>query len=232
MNKTLLIGGLAVAAAAAGVYLVSLGGKSQLVNLPLPPQGAGQEQTQNRNNGQNQSTPAVNPSGEYTIAELLSMNQPMKCTWKQSLEEGAEVTNIIYINGKNFYQDVTMGDVGHAFTISDGDYLYIWNDFTNVASKMKYSEMEAASQPDQAKQNEAVSTNQKHDFLCDKWAPDNSKFIPPSDKQFEDVTEEMTQAVGDLQQNSEKYKQQACDMCRKAPSPELVGECLKNMQCE
>jgi len=231
MNKTLLIGGLVIVAGA-GTYFIFSGAKNQPASSLLP-QGARQEQNrdQNQSNGQDQSQTAVNPSGEYTINELLTMSRPMKCTWKQSLNEGAEVTNIIYVNGKKFYQDVTMGDVGHAYTISDGDYLYIWNDFTGVASKMKYSEMEAASQPGEGKPS-AADINQKHDFLCEKWAADNSKFIPPSDKQFNDVTEEMNEAMGDLQQNSEKYEQQACDMCRKAPSPELVDQCLKSMQCE
>jgi hypothetical protein len=79
----------------------------------------------------------VNPSGEYTINELLTMNKPLKCTWKDSAAGDKDVSNIIYINGKKFYQDVTMGDIGHSFTVSDGDYLYIWNDFNDMASKIK-----------------------------------------------------------------------------------------------
>jgi len=41
----------------------------------------------------------------------------------------------------------------------------------------------------------------------------------------------MGQAVQDLKENSEEYKQQACDLCQKAPSQELIDNCLKNMQC-
>lgn len=230
MNKLFLFGGLAVLVVAAAYFMIS-GGNNQPITPSLAPQGVGQEQAQGQSSGQDQSQPAVNPRGEYTINELLTMNQPMKCTWKQSLKEGAEVTNIIYMNGKKFYQDVTMGDIGHAFTISDGEYLYVWNDFTNVATKMKYSEIEAASQPAPG-EPAAANTSQKHDFLCEKWSVDNSKFVPPSGKQFNDMTEEMNQVMGDLQQNSGKYEQQTCDMCRNAPSPELVEQCLANMKCE
>jgi len=227
MNKTLLIGGLVVLVAVAGIYFSFSNQKTQKEGIPA--ENTGQP---NQNQEQNQGQTDINPSGAYTINELLTMNKPMKCTWKQSIEAGAQVTNIIYINGKNFYQDVTMGDMGHVYTVSDGDFLYIWNDFSDMASKMKYSEMQAASQQAQGKQNGGVDTNQKLDFLCEKWTVDNSFFVPPSDKNFTDITDEMTQAVGNLQQNAGEYQQQACDICRKAPSQELIDQCLKNMKCE
>lgn len=225
MNKTLLIGGLAVLAAGAGAYFIFSGGDNRSAGSFLP-LGAGQDQTQN------QSQLAVNPSGAYTINELLAMNRPMKCAWKQSLEEGAEVTNIIYIDGEKFYQEVAMGDIGRAYTVSDGKYLYIWNDFTPAASKINIKEAEKQSQSGRQETSGAADLEQQRDFVCEKWTADNAKFVPPSGKQFADITEEMTQMMGDLQENSGEYKQQACDMCRQAPSPELVEECMRSMGCE
>jgi len=139
----------------------------------------------------NQTNGTVNPSGQYSINELLTMNKPMKCSWKESTTGDKDVNNIIYINGKKFYQDVTMGDLGHSFTIYDGDYLYIWSDFNNVASKMKNTEAKTNLKTGQA----GGGMEQKKDFICEKWTVDNSVFIPPKDKDFKDVTEEMNQAV-------------------------------------
>jgi hypothetical protein len=191
-----------------------------------------QNQEQNQNQANNPSNDTVNPTGEYTINELLTMNKPLKCTWKESATGNNDVTNIIYIDGKKFYQDVTMGDLGHAYTISDGEYLYIWNDFTDAASKMNIKETEKNTQPatTPAPSNNA-GLEQKRDFLCEKWSVDNSVFILPAGKNFKDVTEEMSQAVGDLKENADKYKQQICDACAKAPTEELRNSCLGDTQC-
>jgi hypothetical protein len=186
---------------------------------------AGTSQGQNQTN--NQTAESVNPSGSYSINELFNMKRPIKCTWKESATGDKDVTNIIYINGKKFYQDVTMGDVGHVYTISDGVYLYIWNDFSGAASKMKIAETETGIN---AKQ-ESAGMDQKKDFVCENWSADNSVFNLPSGKTFKDVTEEMTEAVQDLQENSEEYKQQACDACKNAPSQELIDQCFESMQC-
>ena len=220
MNKKfLLIGAAAIIAVGGVIYFSVLKGK-----MPVG------KQNQDQNN--NQSTGIENPSGQYSIDELLTMNKPLKCTWKESATGDKDVTNLIYINGKNFYQDVTMSDVGHSFTISDGDYLYIWNDFNDAASKMKYSDIKTSPVPGQEKTQGTTGQEQKRDFICEKWTVDASVFVPPKDKNFKDITEEMGQAVQDLQENSDKSKQQACDSCRTAPSQELIDMCLENMECE
>lgn len=192
-----------------------------------------QNQEQNQNQVSNQVENTVNPTGEYSINELLTMNKPLKCAWKENATGDSDVTNLIYINGKKFYQDVTMGDVGHSYAISDGEYLYTWNDFTDMASKMNIKEIEQNTQPTQAQaptQGNA-GLEQKRNFVCERWSADNSVFTPPAGKNFKDVTEEMGEAVEDLQQNSGQYKQQICDMCAKAPTKELRDDCRKNSQC-
>jgi len=194
---------------------------------------ANSNKDQEQNQANNQTGDTVNPTGEYSTNELLTMNKPLKCTWKESATGDSDVTNIIYIDGKRFYQDVTMGDVGHSYAISDGEYLYTWNDFTDVASKMNIKEIEQNTQPTQAQAPTKgnAGLEQKRNFLCEKWSVDSSVFTPPAGKNFKDVTEEMGEAVQDLQQNSGQYKQQICDMCAKAPTEELRESCLKNAEC-
>jgi hypothetical protein len=213
-KKFLLIGATAVIVAAGLIYYSVSKGK------------------QNQGKENNQAVGVENPSGEYSINELLTINKPLKCTWKESTTGDKDVTNIIYISGKKFYQDVTMSDIGHSFTISDGDYLYIWNDFNEMASKMKNSEIKTSAVPGQEKTKETTGQEQKRNFVCEKWTVDASIFIPPTNKNFKDITEEMNQAVQNLQQNSDEYKKQACDSCRNAPTQELIDSCLENMQCE
>jgi hypothetical protein len=178
------------------------------------------------------SAEVVNPSGEYTINELFAMNRPIKCTWKETSEK-SDVTNIIFLSGKKMYQDVTMGDVGHSYMISNGDWLYIWNGFTNMASKMKISELEKEAGPNQGKANSSAGLDQKRDYVCEKWTEDTSVFEPPKDKDFKDTTTEMGQAVEELKNGGlDKAKNQMCDLCQKAPDEETKSKCLENAGCE
>lgn len=222
------------------VFLVSITmmvsgcGQKQDVEQPaeIGESGGNIDNNQEQDQGaQNERREINNFSGEYTINELLSIKRPLKCSWKESVTQGGEVTNLIYVTGEKFYQEVTMGDIGHVYTISDGEYFYIWNDFSPTASKMNIKEMEKESQPAQQQTGNAVNVEQKRDFVCEEWQVDSSVFNPPIDKDFQDITEEMVGVTNDLMENADKYKQQACDMCRQAPTEELRNECLTNAQC-
>jgi hypothetical protein len=121
-----------------------------------------------------------------------------------------------------------MGDIGHAYTINDGEYLYIWNDFNGAASKIKNTGAKTDIKPGQ----ETVGLDQKKDFVCESWSADASIFNPPQGKNFQDVTEEMNQAFQGMDEGSlKKAKQQVCDSCQNAPTQELKDACLKNAQC-
>jgi hypothetical protein len=208
---------------------------SVLVIFALTLSGCGKktndQNNQNQKQGNNQNNEIANPNGSYSINELFSMNKSMKCTWKESATNGSEVSNVLYISGKKFYQDVTMGDVGHAYTISDGEYLYIWNDFTGVASKMKITETPANAGSGQNNSNNSAGLEQKRNFICESWNADDSLFNPPADKNFKDVTVEINQAVDGLKENSTDYKQKACDLCRQAPAGEVRENCLASAGC-
>ncbi len=186
-----------------------------------------QKQNQDQNQVNNQASEIINPSGLYSINELFIMNKPMKCAWKENATGDKDVTNIIYISGKKFYQDVAMSDIGHGFTINNGEYLYIWNDFNDAASKIKNTEAETGK-PAQG----TAELEQKKDFICENWPVDDSIFNPPQDRNFQDVTEEMNQAFEGMSEGSlENSKQQICDLCQNAPTQELKDICLKSAKC-
>jgi hypothetical protein len=217
--------GLLIAVVASSIFL---GGCTLKPNSTSPSDKGANNTDQTQGNKPTDET--VNPSGQYTVNELLTMNKPMKCSWKENATGDSDVTNIIYIDGHKFYQDVTMGDLGHSFTISDGDYLYLWSDFNDVASKMKNTGV--ATNINQDKISANPSAEPKRDFICEKWSVDNSIFTPPQNKTFKDVTEEMNQAVQNLGNGGlEKAKKQACDLCQGAPTTELKNQCLTNAQC-
>ncbi|MHC1716355.1 MAG: hypothetical protein AB9915_00460 [Candidatus Dojkabacteria bacterium] len=180
-------------------------------------------------NEENQTNEDVDPSGLYSTNELFALNRPLKCTWTETATDDKSVTNILYINGKKFYQDVTMGDLGHSYTVSDGDYLYIWHNFNDTASKMKIAETDTQIGDD--KTQSTAGLDQEHQFACESWKEDKSLYIPPTNKDFKDVTEEMNEAVEEIGDNSENIMEEVCSMCRQAPTQTLIDECLVNAEC-
>jgi hypothetical protein len=233
---------MAVLLIASAIFISGCGKKTvsqpAVDNKPIDnQQNVTQNQEQGANQDQNQAEPqaseAVNPSGSYSINELFAMNRPMKCTWKESATGDKDVSNIMYIHNKNFYQDVTMGDVGHSFMIYNGDYLYIWNSFNDMASKMKNTQSQTGLDQGQAKPKDDAGLDQKKDFVCEDWTADDSIFIPPADKNFKDVTEEMNQAVQEMKNGGlDNSKKQICDSCNQAPTQELKDKCRSNAKCD
>jgi hypothetical protein len=210
---------------------------AQPVPVNNPANNQNQEQNQTQVQGQNQEPSQASnqekgitsPSGQYSINELFALNRPMKCSWKESAAGDGAVSNVIYLNNKNFYQDVTMDDIGHSFMIFNGEYLYLWNDFNDAASKMKNTQTKTGIEPNK----DSAGLDQKKDFVCEDWVADNSFFTPPQDRDFKDVTEEMNQAVKEMGEGGlEKTKQQACDLCKSAPSQELREKCMGDMKCD
>lgn len=214
-----------ISALLAIMFLIAGCGQKTNVN-----QGANQPSA----NENNQNAPAdlSDVSGSYSINQLMTMNKPMKCTWKDATAD-SEVTNVLYIQGKKFRQDVTMGDLGKAFTVSDGEYVYIWNDFTGAATKFKIDEISNDKSDQQAANDNSAGLEQPRNFSCAAWTVDNSVFSIPTDKTFKDATEDLKQAV---EQSSitdvDKAKQQLCDLCNSAPEGEARQQCLTNAQCK
>ena len=214
------------------VVLIS-GCGNKTINQPASVNNATSNQNQAQNLGENpansRANETINPSGQYSINELFAFNKSMKCSWKENATGDKDVTNIMYINGKKLYQDVTMGDIGHSYMIYEGDYLYIWNSFNDSASKMKNTQATTGIEP----KKDSAGLDQKKDFVCESWVADNSIFTPPADKNFKDVTEEMNQAVQEMGSGGlEKSKQMICDSCKNAPTQELRDKCMGDIKCD
>ncbi len=174
----------------------------------------------------NQEEGVVIPSGEHTINELIDRKRPMKCSWSEQATNGSEVSNVIYINGEKFYQDVTVGDLGHSYAVSDGQYVYTWNSFTSTAVKINLKEVRNISEQGGTLKTNNDVLGRTHNFVCEKWSGDNSIFVPPTDKDFKDMNQQMEQA----EQNIDNYEQ-ACELCKRASTKELREQCAKNFGC-
>jgi len=196
---------------------------------------------------------ATNKDTEETIRTsiktLLTKNKPVKCTMKADSNENGENhqwTSVTYVANNKMRCDVDIENEGvegeklKTHTISDGEWIYTWTSETKMPGmKMKISELEDASEHDL--QQGMKELEEEHDYHCFTWFPvDKSKFIPPSDIEFKDMTEMMTGFQGAMQnidieqveKDAEEARKTLCEMCEMAPDQETRNECRANAKCE
>lgn len=187
-----------------------------------------------------------------SIKNLLTQNKAMKCTIEMTgdADNGqGEITGITYVANNKMRSDMEIkieaedgSEIIQAHTISDGDWIYTWASDTKMpATKMKISELGDLS-ANQANLAEGLKNlEEEHDYHCSRWFPvDKSKFVPPSDIKFEDMTEMMkgfgdvmkNMDTGEMEKEVEDAKQQLCQMCQMAPDEETKAECLKSAGCD
>jgi len=170
-----------------------------------------------------------------SLKELMGMGKSMKCNWTVSEGDGSG-KGIIYVEGEKFREDLTIDEEGEkisTYVISDGTWIYQWSSNSKEGTKMQMSEVEKMAEENEKTETPDASNEEnimeefyeKVDYNCEKWNADGSKFIPPSDIQFND----MTQMVKDMQENSQQMMQDVCQMCESLPAS-AKEECLKNCQ--
>jgi len=175
------------------------------------------------------------------LLDLLKKGSSIKCTGSYSGEEGGmEMT--VYASGKKSYSEmeIDMGSEGtlKTYSIFDGDWMYSWND-QGMATKMKVSDMEdlAGDMPaadDYDVQGEKPQAfQQQFDYKCVPWIPDNSKFTPPGDVEFMDLTQTMKDFTEAMESgNMEGLMGSGCAACEMLPDAAQVAECKANLECE
>ncbi|MFC1624947.1 hypothetical protein ACFL15_01070 [Patescibacteria group bacterium] len=174
--------------------------------------------------------------------DLMKLGKNTKCTFSDVSEDG-ESEGTIYIAGKksrnDLYASAEGGEDFESHTIIDGEWMYTWSNVQEQGTKMKLSEFDMEKEdfemPTAAEMKEAYGEYQdvkkETNFKCRAWIPDNSKFNPPSDVEFVD----MSQMMEDMEEQMTQFQEDAksmCSMCDMMPSAEEKSECLVNLGCE
>ncbi len=176
------------------------------------------------------------------LMDLLKLGKAVKCTGSISEEDGS-MNMVVYASGKKSYSEMVldMGSEGtlETYSIFDGDWMYTWSD-QGMATKMKVSDMEdlAGDTPhaddyDADEAEGAQDFQQQFDYKCVSWIPDNSKFSPPSDVEFMDLTETMKDFTEAMETGDMKdLMGSGCAACDMLPDAAQKAECKANLECE
>lgn len=182
-----------------------------------------------------------------SLAKLMGDGKPLKCTFKYDDEDGLTQDQIIYVSGKKYRMDGQIVENGETFdyhSISDSVWIYIWGDMMEQGTKMKLDEFDEPEQTDSHSEYK-MNLDKEYEFKCEKWSVDNSKFRPPADVEFVDISEMMKgmqDAMADIDTEKLDEMQDAhdevegmdmgdmCSACDNAPASERA-ECRAALGC-
>ena len=174
------------------------------------------------------------------LMDLLKLGKAVKCTGSFSGEDGS-MNMVVYASGKKSYSEmeVDAGEDGmlKTYSIFDGEWMYNWNDM-GMATKMNVSDMEdlekdmpAADDFEQGEKPQAFQ--QQFDYKCAPWISDNSKFTPPSDIEFMDLSQTMKDFTEAMETGDMKdLMGSGCAACETLPDAAQIAECKANLECE
>jgi len=156
--------------------------------------------TQN-NQTEEQTQPQTN---KFSLKNALTLGQSVKCSYTD--DNGSSVTTLVKGN-KYKVVGITMGeDNGNGGMVSDGQFMYSWDDKTKQGTKFDITAMQELSQEPQSTtspesafdfQKWADETDDKFKVDCQPAVVTDAEFTPPSDITFQDMTQFMQQ-MGEL----------------------------------
>jgi len=168
-----------------------------ILAVPLLLTACGPNQNQQSNQGGEQTQPQTN---KFSLKNALTLGQSVKCSYTD--DKGTTVTSLVKGN-KYKVSGISMGeDSGSGGMVSDGQYMYAWDDVTKQGTKFDITAMQELSQEPQSTtspesafdfQKWADETDNKYKVDCQPAVVTDAEFIPPSDITFQDMTQFMQQ---------------------------------------
>lgn len=145
---------------------------------------------------------------KLSLKELIAGGKDQKCTWKYEID-GQQMEGSLLISGKKFKQEIVMDmeiegtkKTTKITNLSDGEYLYMWNNETKEQGiKMRIPEEDKEGLDKQENGQGKVDWEGKYEYKCDNWKAGANDLTPPKDIQFQDFEEQMKQ----LKELQEKF---------------------------
>lgn len=192
-----------------------------------------------------QVTQAIQPTQEEktvlsSLKDLMTQTVSQQCTYTYADEKMGKTEGVMLVsNGKvrgSFSLTDPKGVVTSGNMINDGAFSYTWDDTTKTGMKIAMTE-ELKQMGEEAVQDnpQIAEMNKKTDYRCKAWVVDASKFTPPTDIQFTDLSkmmENLNTSPGVTTTNdTESTTTEQCSICDSLPT-EAQASCRTSMKCE
>ena len=152
-----------------------------------------------------------NQSQMASINELIARGQDLMCTYSTVDEQGNDNSGMVYFSAGRMSGDFTLTMPGqqpvNSHVINDGQYQYSWQEGDDQGYKLSLDKTNQQMADDsQDNSGDSVNQDQDFDFNCQNWNVDDNRFMPPSNVNFVDFTNEVQQA----QENAAGALKEAC----------------------
>jgi len=184
-----------------------------------------------------------------SLTDLIASGVPQECSFSSDDPEYGSSSGKSYVSGEKMRTDFSSTDPDGVKTsgtmIMDGTYMYTWTDDTKEGMKMKIEptkeveEVEITGKverPDWMDES-GFDPDEKVDYSCKPWLPNNAVFIPPADVKLVDFSEQMKQiesmqdAYMPQQGATGETSAEDCAVCASLPA-ESQAVCKTSLGCE
>ena len=147
--------------------------------------------TQTQTSATNEAETATENSAMSSLLDLVTSGKTTQCNFSVQSEAGT-TEGIVYISGEKMRGDFETttedGKTTQMYMIRDADMYYMWGGELPGGIKMTFDVDELKTN---TQANQYVDLNTKTDYRCSDWTADNSKFTPPSNVKFTDLSSMM-----------------------------------------
>lgn len=164
-------------------------------------------------------------SKKMSLKDLMNLGKSQMCTFTYSSTNGNTEGTSYIADGKVRTDYGGTDPEGKSYTggmIMDSEYVYSWNSQMSTGIKMPVDDsmqqkaQEAQNNPDEVRK-EYVNPDVKVDYNCTAWTVDKEKFIPPTNINFTDISQQM--------QIMDKMKQNSTDAMEQGQSGDMRNAC-------
>ena len=165
-------------------------------------------------------------ASDVTKASLMSLfGKNVTCT-STDPEMGESV---VFVSGENIRADFNNNMNGKnipGHMIKAGETTYVWDDEGKEGTKFTITKADLeAGKKFQGEGSSGPSLDKEVDLKCSDWSVDNSKFSPPADVKFTDMTKMMQNIQ--TQTGSSSMPKMDASICNQITDSSAKAQCLK-----
>lgn len=174
-----------------------------------------------------QATEAPESEQSGSIKSLLSMGKNVACDVSYDMDQN-KTSGKVYVSGGKMSGDFSIttadGKTMDTHMIQDETYIYSWSSIAPQGTKMKIEAADASPTAAPSGQPASLNVDQQVKYKCSPWSVDSSKFTPPSNVQFMDISAvTKTPAVQTQPQSGGNSSSSYCDQLT---DPQAKAACV------
>lgn len=177
-----------------------------------------------------------------TLKDLLTKGVSQECTYSYADAQTGKSEGTMYIANGKMSGDFTLtsleGELTRGRMINDGAYTYTWDDATKTGMKIAMTEsLEKAGEDAIANNPQVFEMDKKTDYRCRLWVADPTRFIPPTDVQFTDLSQMMenlpqvSMPIVTTTMEGGTVTVDQCQICDSLPA-EAQSSCRTSFNCQ